>query len=111
MTSFVPLSLKTFIEFREAMDALVITAHAKRRLAGHLDLGNQVAGGRIPPREVDAGFLADQAATAVASDEVLRPQRTAVGQFDVDAAVVLGKTRHLTFAIDRYRQLVDPGGE
>ena len=55
--------------------------------------------------------LADQAATAVASDEVLRPQRTAVGQLDVDAGVVLRKARHLASAIDRHRQLVDPGGE
>ena len=35
----------------------------------------------------------------------------AVGQLDVDAGVVLRKARHLTSAIDRYRQLVDPGGE
>ena len=99
------------LELAEAIDALVIAADAPRRLVGHLDLGNQVADRRIPPREVDAGFLADQAATAVASDEVLRPQRTAVGQLDVDAGVVLGKARHLTSAIDRHRQLVDPGGE
>jgi hypothetical protein len=86
-------------------------ADAPRRLFGHRGLGNQVADGRIPPREVDTCFLADQAATAVAPDEVLRPQRTAVGQLDVDPGVVLGKARHLTSAIDRYRQLVDPGGE
>ena len=90
---------------------LFVRADAPRRLFGHLGLGNQVADGRIPPREVDAGFLADQAAAAVASDEVLRPQRTAVGQLDVDAGVVLGEARHLTPAIDRHRQLVDPGGE
>jgi len=99
------------LEFREAMDALVITAHAPVRLVGHRGLGNQVADGRVPAREVDPGFLADQATTAVASDEVLRSQRTAVGQLDVYAGVVLGKARHLTFAIDRYRQLVDPGSE
>ena len=95
----------------EKIDALVTTADAQLRLPGHLDLGNQVADGRIPPREVDAGALADQAATAVASDEVLRTQRTAVGQLDVDAGVVLGKARHLTSAINRYRKLRDPGGE
>src|SRR5260221_7033735 len=99
------------LESAEAMDALAIMADAPLRLAGHLDLGNQVAGGRIPPREVDTGFLADQAATAVASDEGFRPQRTAASQLDGDAGVVLGKARHLTTAIDRYRKLVDPGGE
>src|SRR5262249_47469933 len=77
----------------------------------HLALGNQVADRRIPPREVDPGDLPDQAATAVASDEVLRPQRTTVGELDVDAGVVLGEGRHLEPAIDRYGQLVDPAGE
>ena len=35
----------------------------------------------------------------------------AVRQRDVDAAVVLREARHLALAIDRHRQLVDPGGE
>ncbi len=35
----------------------------------------------------------------------------AVGQLDVDAGVVLRETRHLTSAIDRHRQLVDPAGQ
>ena len=38
------------------------------------------------PGELDAGRLADHAAAPVATDEVLRPQRLAVGQRDVDAA-------------------------
>ncbi len=105
-----PHTLPVF-EFGESVEAPVITADAPLWLAGRLGLGNQVAGGRIPPREVDTGFLADQAATAVASDEVRGPQRTTVVERDVDAGVVLGKARHLTSAIARYRQLVDPGGE
>ena len=63
------------------------------------------------PGELDAGCLADQTASAVAPDEIFRPQRLAVGQLDVDAGVVLRETRHLTSAIDRHRQLVDPAGE
>src|SRR5262249_17896657 len=78
---------------------------------GHLDLGDQVADGRIRPRKVDPGLLADQAATAVTSDEVVRPQRTAVGEGDVDAGVVVGKAGHLAPAQDRDPQLLDPGGE
>ena len=66
---------------------------------------------RIPPGELDAGCLADDAAPAIAADEILRPQRLAVGQLDVDAGVVLREARHLTFAIDRYVQLVDPAGQ
>ncbi len=66
---------------------------------------------RIPPGELDAGGLADHAASAVAADEVLRAQRRAVRHLHVDAGVVLHEARHLTSAIDRHRQLVDPAGE
>ena len=61
--------------------------------------------------ELDAGCLADQAASSVAPGEILRPQRLAVGQLDVDAGVVLRETRHLTSAIERHRQLADPAGQ
>ncbi len=62
----------------ESVYALVIAADAQLRLLGHLDLGDQVAGRRIPPGELDAGGLADGAASSVASDEVVRPQRATV---------------------------------
>src|SRR5882724_4488939 len=93
------------------MDSANVVAKAPFRLIGYLHLSDQVAGCRIPPRELDAGCFADQAASAVATDEIFRPQRLAVGQFDADAVVILRKTRHLTSAIDRHRQLVDPAGE
>src|SRR6202022_4804671 len=51
------------------------------------------------------------AAAALAPREGLRSQRTAVGQLDGDAGVVLRKARHLECAMDRDRQLVDPGGQ
>jgi len=59
------------LQLAEGIDAPRVTADAPRRLFGHLDLGNQVAEGRVPSRKVDTGSLADQAATAVASDEIL----------------------------------------
>ncbi len=62
-------------------------------------------------RERDAGGLADQAASAVAPDEILRPQRSAVAELDVDAGGVLGEARRLDAAIDRHLELVDPAGE
>jgi hypothetical protein len=96
------------LQFAQGIDAPVVTTHAPRRLFGHRDFGDQVADGRGPSREVDAGFLADEAATAVASDQILRSQRTAAGQLDVDADVVLRETCHLDSAIDRYRQFLDP---
>ena len=96
----------------EGMDAEGVAADAPfRRLLGHLDLGDQVAGRRIRPGELDAGGLADQTASSVAPDEIFRPQRLAIGQLDVDAGVVLREAGHLTSAIDRHRQLVDPAGE
>ena len=98
----------------DGMDAEGVVADAPfRRLpvSGHLDLGDQVARCRIPPGELDAGFFADQTASSVAPDEILRPQRLAVGQLDVDAGAVLRETRHLTSAIDRHRQLADPAGQ
>ena len=95
----------------EGMDAEGVVADAQFRLLGHLDLGDQAARRRIPPGELDAGCLADQAASSVAPDEILRPQRLAVGQLDVDAGVVLREARHLTSAVDRHRQLADPAGQ
>ena len=51
-------------------------AEPELRLLFHLDLGDQPAGGRIPAGELDAGRLADHAATAVAPDEILAPAAT-----------------------------------
>ena len=74
----------------EGMDAEGVAADAPfRRLFGQLGLGDQIAGRRIRSGKLDAGGLADQTASAVAPDEVLRPQRRAVAQLDVDAGVVL----------------------
>jgi hypothetical protein len=93
------------------MDAEGVAADATFRLLRHLDLGDQVAGCRIPPGELDAGCLTDQTASSVAPDEIFRPQRLAIAQLDVNAGVVLRETGHFTSAIDRHRQLVDPAGE
>ena len=93
------------------MDADGVAAHAPFRLLGHLDLGDQAARRRIPAGELDAGCLPDHAASAVASDEIFRPQRRAVGQLDVDAVVVLREPRHFTSAIDRHLELADPAGQ
>ena len=95
----------------DGTDAATLGAHADLRLLVHLDLGDQVAGRRVPPGEVDAGRLADQAASAVAPDEVLRPQRRAAGQLDVDAGVVLREAHHLALAEDRHPELLDPAGQ
>src|SRR4029453_6859889 len=95
----------------EAVDAGGVLADAPLRVLGHLDLGDQGARRRIPSGEVDAGRLADEASSSVAADEVLRPQRLAVGKLDPDAGVVLRDPSPLTFAVDGHRQLVDPAGQ
>src|SRR3954452_15591061 len=93
------------------MDAEGVVADAPFRLLGNLNLGDQVAGCRIPSGELDAGCFTDQTASSIAPDEIFRPQGLAVGQLDVDAGVVLRETRHLTSAIDPHRQLADPAGQ
>jgi hypothetical protein len=99
------------LHLAQRMDAEGCAAHAQCRLFGHLDLGEQAAGRRIPAGELDAGCFADHAAPSVAPDEVFRPQRMAVGHLDVDAGVALREARHLTSAIDRHRQLAGPAGQ
>jgi hypothetical protein len=107
------LAIADFVIHRgEGMDAEGVAADAQcRRRLGELDLGDQVAGGGIRSRERDAGGFAKQAASAIAPDEILRPQRAAVAQFDINAGVVLRETRHLNAAINRRLELVDPAGE
>jgi hypothetical protein len=82
------------------VDSGGVVTDALRRLLGHLDLGDQVAPRRIPPRELDAGRFADQTASSIAADEKPRPQRLAVGHPDIDPGVVLREARHLTLVID-----------
>ena len=62
----------------------------------------------IPAREIDAGRLAHNAAAAVATNQKFRSQRCAVGQRDVNAAVVLRETRHLALTQDGNTELIDP---
>ena len=45
------------------------------------------------------------------ADEVLRLQRLALGQLDVDAGVVLRDTGRFTSAVHRHRQLANPAGQ
>jgi hypothetical protein len=95
----------------EGMDAEGVAADAPFRLLGHLGLGDQAARRRIPPGELDAGCLTDQTASSVAPDEIVRPQRPAVGHLDIDAGVVLRETSDFTAVVDRHPQLVDPAGQ
>jgi broad specificity phosphatase PhoE len=71
--------LNLVLGLAEGMRARGRAANAQFRLLGHLDFGEQGARRRIPAGELDAGCLPDQAASAVAPDEVVGPQRLAVG--------------------------------
>jgi hypothetical protein len=62
------------LHLAEGMEAKGVAMDAQFRLLGHLDLGDQAAGCRIPPAELDAGCLTDQTASSVAPDEIVRPQ-------------------------------------
>ena len=69
------------------------------------------AGRRVPSWKLDAGQLSYEASLSVASDEVGRPHRPPVGQFDAGAGVVLRELDRLTPAVDGDVQLVDPAGQ
>ena len=92
----------------DGMGADAVATEAELRLLVHLDLGDHPAGRGIQPGEVDAGCLADQAASSVAADEVLRSERRVAGQLDIDAGVVLSEAHHLAAAKDRNPELIDP---
>jgi hypothetical protein len=96
------------------MDAEGVMANAPFRhftRVGDLDLGEQIARRWIPPGKLDACCFADHAASPVAPHEIPRPQELAACHLDVDTGAVLGDIRHLTSAIERYPQLVDPAGQ
>jgi hypothetical protein len=95
----------------DGTDATASGAEAEHRFLPGLDLRDQVAGRGVPPGELDAGDLADEAAPAVATDQVPRSQRRAVGQLDVDAGAVLGEAHHVAAAEDGNPELVDPAGQ
>ena len=103
--------LDLVLDLAQGMHARGSAADAQFRFLGHLDLGDQAARGRIPPGELDARCLADHAASSVAPDEIVRPQQLAVGQFHVDAGVVLRETGDLGAKVDRHLQLGDPAGQ
>jgi hypothetical protein len=81
------------------------------RFLKNLDLGDQVAGCRIPPEELDAVFFTDQAASSVAPDEIFRRSDWPLDSWTRTPEVVLRETGHLTSAIDRHAALGDPPGQ
>ena len=88
------------IRLADSVDAERILVKTPLRLLGRPDFGDQPAHRRIPSREFDAGYFTNQAAAAIAPDEILRPQRLTVGQRNVDTSVVLHETTHFTSAIE-----------
>jgi hypothetical protein len=91
----------------DGTDATTLAAHADLRLLVHFDLGDHPAGRRIQPGEVDAGGLADQAASSVTADEIPRSQRRVVGQLDIDAGVVVSKAHDLAPTDDRNPEVTE----
>jgi hypothetical protein len=93
------------------MQAEAVAADTPLGLLGKLDLGDQRARRRVPPGEVDAGCLPDQAASAIAPDEVLGPQGAVIRQGHLDTGVVLREARHLASTVGRDGQLAHPAGQ
>ena len=61
-----------------------------------LDLGDEVAHRGIPPGKIDSGGLTYEAPSAVAADEIARPQRLAVGTGAGLASAIPGAIGHST---------------
>jgi hypothetical protein len=99
------------VHLADAVGAESVPADAQLRLLGHLDLGDEGAGRCLPPREVDAGCLANDASASVAAHEVLGRQRPTVRQLDFDTCVVLREAGHLVPAMNRHLELADPSGQ
>ena len=59
-------------------------------------------------RKDGAGCLADQAASSVAADEILRSDRRVAAQLDIDPGVVLREAHHLAATKGRDPELTDP---
>ena len=78
------------------------------RLLGRVHFGDEPTLRRIPAREVDAGGLADDAATAVAADEVLARSGCRRSSATSTPRVVLHEAVHVAFAIDRHRRARRP---
>ena len=95
----------------EGMEAKGAAMDAEFGRFGHLDFADQVAGRRVRSRELDAGGLADKTPSAIAPDEIFRLQRPAIGEFDIDAGLVLRKPRHLDAIGDVHAQFADPAGQ
>ena len=90
------------------MGADRVAAEPPLGFPGQLGLGEKMADGRIRSGEANARSLADKAAAAVAADEILRLQRPAVAERDVDAGRVLCEARDLDAAQDRHTELLGP---
>jgi hypothetical protein len=69
--------------------------------SSQLYLGDNRADAGIPAGELDARCLADDAASAVAADEIQRLERRASGDLDLDAGLVLFAADHLPSSIHR----------
>src|SRR4051812_3393339 len=62
------------VSLADCMDAARILMESPFRLLSEMGFCDQPARRRIPTRKLDARRLANQAASAIASDEVLRPE-------------------------------------
>ena len=95
----------------DAVGAKAVVSHPHLGFAVHHHLGDDPAGGCIHPDKIDAGGSPDRAAATVASHQKLAAQHPAIGQFGLDAVVVLDEAGHVGLPVERHPELVDPAGQ
>src|SRR5690349_10371293 len=93
------------------MDAVRVALKSPFRLLDRCSLRDEPARRRIPARKCDAGHLANETATAVATDEIGRAERSPVSECNIDAVVILREAGHLASAMDSDVKFVDPFGQ
>src|SRR3954464_2907036 len=90
------------------MDADSVVMEAQLRLVAHGKLGDQPTRRWIPTGELDAGCFADRAASSIAPNRIVSPQRLTIRQRHIDSVSVLGKPHHLASLENGDRELCDP---
>ena len=94
------------------MDAEGVAANAPLwRLLGHLDLGDNVAGRRVPSLQRDSGCFSDQTASAVAPDEYSDLSDWPSDSRTSAPASSCMKPVIFTSADDLHPELIDPTGK
>src|ERR1700722_4641693 len=99
------------LQLSDRIGAGSVLAETPRRLFCYLSLRDQPTLCRVPARELNASRFTDKAARSIAANKVFRPERSPVGERDVNRGISLREPNHFASPIDRRPKLTDPTSE